>query len=209
MKSCPGASSRNVLKIRGCRSRGMILRTSTTAPDECCTLLISLPPLCTAGRLFGPWAAVASHLKHAELPSRFLAHQLGGPRRIPDQFDAHVGRVGEAIAQHQFYFLGYHLTERTSGRGHRQRDIDSIRVMRSVINEPEIDDIDAEFGIDDRLQRSQDVIVHLTASLVHSTIFSVAASSCGAGLKWLSFPGTPSHSFASAGGMSLTVMFGQ
>src|SRR5665811_2545558 len=94
----------------------------------------------------------------------------------------------------RFYFLGYHLTERTGGRGHRQRDIDSTRVMRSVINEPQIDDIDAEFGIDDRLQRSQDVIVHLTASLAYSAVFSEAASSCGAGLKWLSLPGTPSHS---------------
>jgi len=29
-------------------------------------------------------------LKHAELPARFLAHQLGRPGRIPDQFDLHV-----------------------------------------------------------------------------------------------------------------------
>jgi hypothetical protein len=34
-----------------------------------------------------------------------------------------------------------------------------------VIDEPQIDDIDAELGVDNRFQRSQDVFVHLTASL--------------------------------------------
>ena len=99
----------------------------------------------------------------------------------------------------------------TSRRGHRQSDIDSIRVARSVINKPQIDDIGSKLGVDDPLQRSRNVVVHLTASLAHSAVSAGAAgaaSSSGAGLKRLSFPGTPSHSFASAGGMSLTVMFG-
>jgi hypothetical protein len=37
-----------------------------------------------------------------------------------------------------------------------------------MIDESQIDDIDAELGIDDGLQRSQDVVVHLTTSLEHS-----------------------------------------
>src|ERR1035437_4914512 len=96
----------------------------------------------------------------------------------------------------------------TSRRGHRQSDIDSIRVARSVINKPQIDDIGSKLGVDDPLQRSRNVVVHLTASLAHFAGAAGASSSCGAGLKWLSLPGAPSHSFASAGGMSFTVMFG-
>jgi len=47
-------------------------------------------------------------------------------------------------------------------------------------------------GIDDCLQRRQAVVVHLTTSLPHSAVFAGGVTSCGAGLKRLSFPGTPS-----------------
>jgi hypothetical protein len=42
---------------------------------------------------------------------------------------------------------------------------------------------------------------------IAGALLCLASSSCGSGLKWASFPGTPSHSFASAGGIPLPIRF--
>src|ERR1700682_1312245 len=86
-------------------------------------------------------------LDHPQFPARFFGHALWGPDRFVDDVDSGVADAGEReeVVAHVRHYVGGH---RAAQRGQRHLDVYPRRLGRDVIDQPEVDDVDRDLGVE-------------------------------------------------------------
>src|SRR5262249_19777150 len=125
-----------------------------------------------------PAAAPATRGASPQLTARFVGHHRLGPRRIEHDVDVDALDPGEPRPDRRLDEILQVVAKRTRRARHRHRDADRAVTDVDAVDEPEIDDVDPELGIDDVLQRVSDVGFtarhHCSSSIAFgkSTLFS-------------------------------------
>jgi len=100
----------------------------------------------------------------AQQLTRYFAHSVGSPGRIPNQFDLDCRCLRKIRLKHLADLFDHHFGQRARWRTQRQRDLYSLRTILGTVHEPEIDDVNADFRIDHALQGCQYIrIIHVAS----------------------------------------------
>ena len=89
---------------------------------------------------------------------RVLGHLLRRPRRREHHRGDDLRHPGE-IADELLHLLGDLRADRAGGRGQRERDVHGPAVDLDAVDQPELDEVEAQLGVDDVGERVDDVVV--------------------------------------------------
>ena len=104
--------------------------------------------------VFGCWLRIAN----ARHGAACFGHHRGMPRRIPDDFDFHVGHAIER-QQNVFHAFRDAVVHRATGRRERHRHRQLAVGVGVAINQAEVHDVDAEFRVNDLAQSFENKFV--------------------------------------------------
>src|SRR5690606_8183329 len=104
--------------------------------------------------------------EHPQLVPAVLGDLVRPPRRHPDPVDLDLAvellqRAGGLVLQH--------VGERTGGAGQRHVDDDVPLVHVDAVDQAEIDDVDAQFGVDDVLEGVGDLFQDRKSTRLNSS----------------------------------------
>ena len=100
----------------------------------------------------GKGGAVSAGLRAAQHGAAAITDSIGMPGRVPYETHPDRGRGPEAIGQGIARLVEYQLAQRAGSGGHRQRQLDAVRRPHRPVDEPQVDDAEPDFRINDALQ---------------------------------------------------------
>ena len=95
----------------------------------------------------------------AEEVAALFADEVGGPWWIPDKIDGDTLNAWNHEADNFFSGFGDAVVERAAGSGESHGDEHITVVNGDVIDEAEIDDVEADFWVDDVAERFTDGVL--------------------------------------------------
>src|ERR1700756_143862 len=108
--------------------------------------------------VIGAMRPAAASLLEAEGELGVLGHHFRGPGGLEDHLRVDRGDTGE-VADELLHLLGDLGADRAGGSGQGEGDVDVLLLDRDVVDEAEGDEVEAELGIDDLLERLVDVLL--------------------------------------------------